>query len=160
MKRLCSISALALALAWSSQAFAAVFIPVSLPDRARGAERVVVASVENVTATWETNEFGDKLIVSHVTLRVEEALKGRAAQVLSMDLDGGTIGNLTLEVSSLPKLSRGERAVFYLETGRSGQYVPHLRGQGILKLDAQNKVRGSSLDLKTIKETVASVAGR
>jgi hypothetical protein len=159
MKKICSISALAL-LVVTAHAAAAVFIPVSLPDRARGAERIVVASVENVTATWETNEFGDKLIVSHVTLRVEESLKGRSTQVLSMDLDGGTIGNLTLQVSSLPKLSPGERAVFFLATGRSDHYVPHLRGQGILKLDAQNKVRGSSVDLNTIRATVASVVGR
>jgi hypothetical protein len=134
---------------------------VPIPDRARGAERVVVASVADSNATFETNEFGDQLIVSHVTLAVQESLKGKSEPSVEIDVLGGTVGDLTYEVSSLPKLARGERAVFFLARDKwSGKLVPHLRGQGILKLDADNRVKGSSLDLHTIKSLVASVADR
>jgi hypothetical protein len=161
MNKKCWISAVALIGATTlATAFVSDSVPVSVPVRIRGAVRVVVAGVEDVTASFETNEFGDRLIVSHVTLRIEESLKGRPATSLSMDLDGGTVGNLTLEVSSLPKLTSGERGVFFLTQNKQGKYVPHLRGQGILKLEPDNRVKGSSLDLNTIRQMAASVAGQ
>jgi hypothetical protein len=159
MKKVSFISAFALVGA-AVPVLAASFIPVSLPDRARGAASVVIASVESVSATWETNEYGDRLIVSHVALQIGETLKGRPAQRVSMDLEGGTLDGLTLEVSSLPKLSPGERAVFFLTPGPNGHNQPYLRGQGILKLDATDHVPHSSLDLDTIRQAVANAAGR
>ena len=156
MKRVMCLFACVLTAASAS---ASIVVPVPVPDRVRGAERVVVASVSDVTASYETNEFGDQLIVSHLTLHVEESLKGRADKVLSMDIDGGTVGDVTLEVSSLPKLQRGERAVFFLKQNARGKYVPHLRGQGILRLEADGKVRGAtSLTLEQVRQMAASVA--
>jgi hypothetical protein len=146
--------------ALATYAAAAEVVPVPIPDRVRGAERVVVATVTDVTATFETNEHGDQLIVSHVMLRIHEALKGQPATVLTVDVDGGTVGNLTLEVSSLPKLEHGERAVFFLTQNKQGNYVPHLRGQGIIKLEPDDRVKGTSLDLNTIRAMAASVNGR
>ncbi len=133
---------------------------VSIPDRLRGAERVVVAQVGSMTATYQTNEFGDRLIVSHLALAVEETLKGPSTPALSLDVDGGTLGGLTLEVSSLPKMHTGERAVFFVTADKHGHNVPHLRGQGILKLDAQNRVKGSTLDLSAIRQMALTTGGR
>ena len=134
--------------------------PSSVPDRVRGSQRVVVATVEDVKSAWKTNEHGDQLIVSTVQLRVEEALKGKSEPAVSMDLLGGTVDGITLEVSSLPKLTRGERGVFFLEADSEGRLVPHKRGHGILKLDQENKVRGTSLDLNQIREMAATAGGR
>jgi hypothetical protein len=120
-------------------------------ERVRGAERVVVASVSDVTGAFATNEFGDQLIVSQVSLVVEESLKGKPTPALVLEVEGGTVGDLTLEVSSLPRMTPGERAVFFVTTNKHGKQVPHLRGLGILKLDSQNRVKGSSLDLETIR---------
>jgi len=128
--------------------------PVSIQDRARGSERVVVASISDVTATHERNEFGDELIVSHAKLAVEENLKGNGGAA-TVDVDGGTLDGMTLRVSSLPTVSRGDRAVFFLERGPAGQLRPHLRGQGILKLDQTNHVKGSSLSLDDIRHMVS-----
>jgi hypothetical protein len=151
----------ALALALSTSAAASEAPPVPMADRMRGAERIIVATVHEIHARYQTNEFGDQLIVSNVRLQVEESLKGKAETALDIDVLGGTIGDLTLEVSSLPKLTRGERAVFLLSRDRyTGRLVPHLRGQGILKLDARNRVPGTSLDLNAIRQMAASAAGR
>jgi hypothetical protein len=122
-----------------------------IPERAKGAERVVVAQISGVNATMERNEFGDELIVSHATLTVEEVLKGGPEGSLVVDVDGGTLNGLTLTVSSLPTIERGERAVFFLTPGKGGAYRPHLRGLGILKLDSSNKVKGSSLKLDEVR---------
>jgi hypothetical protein len=137
---------------------ASVVRPVPIQDRARGAERVVVAVVGDITATYERNVHGDELIVSHVALRVDEAIKGSLGNVV-VALEGGTINGITLRVSDLPTLSPGERAVFFLTPAPRDEFTPHLRGQGILKLDSSDHVRNSSLTLGQIRQLARS-AGR
>jgi len=127
--------------------------PATIEERAAGAERVVVASVDEVTATYENTAFGDRLIVSHARLRVEEALKG-PADAITLDYEGGTVDGVTLHVSSQQALERGERAVFFVTRGPKGQLTPHLRGQGIVKLDATDHVPHSSLTLADMRRMV------
>jgi hypothetical protein len=134
--------------------------PVPLAERARGAEVVVVGRVASVDPVWQVNEFGDRLIVSMVRVVVNETLKGPAAPAVDVELEGGTIGELTLHVSDQTSLSPGERAVFYLIRTVRGTFVPHLRGQGLLKLDASNRVPGSSLTLDEIRREVAAANAR
>jgi hypothetical protein len=130
--------------------------PVPLAERARGAERVVVGRVGSVAPVWQVNEFGDRLIVSVVRVAVNETLKGQALPTLDVEMEGGTIGELTLHVSDQTSLAPGERAVFYLKQTTRGTFVPHLRGQGVLKLDASDRVSGTSLTLEEIRREVAA----
>lgn len=89
---------------------------------------------------------------------MEEVVKGPAGPA-TLVLEGGTVDGITLRVSSLPTLARGERAVFFLETGQDdGQFRPHLRGQGILKLDSSNRVPRSSLTLDEIRRLAQAAA--
>ena len=132
--------------------------PVALAERARGAERVVVGRVTAVSPRWQVNDFGDRLIVSTVRVAVSETLKGEPAPVLDVEVEGGTIGTLTLHVSDQASLSPGERATFFVRRDRRGTFVPHLRGQGVLKLDSANRVPGSALTLEQIRREIA--AGR
>ena len=134
--------------------------PVPIAERARGAERVAVGRVTAVTPAWQVNEFGDRLIVSTVRIAVDEHLKGAAAPTLDVEVEGGTIGELTLHVSDQEPLAPGERAVFFLTRGPGGAFRPHLRGLGLLKLDAANRVPGSSLTLDIIRRDVAAANNR
>jgi len=131
---------------------------VPLEERAHDADQVVVATVTSLTPRWATNEFGDRLIVSRVSLRIEETLKGIPIAAAPMDLEGGTLDGLTLRVSSLPALVPGERGVFFLNARSGGVYHPHLAGQGILKLDDADLVRGSTLSLATVRSLVRQAA--
>lgn len=151
-------SALA-AVAGCASVFASGGPQVGIQERARGAAKVVVATTTTVTPVWRTNSYGDQLIVSLVGLQVEETIKGQPASFVSLDLEGGTIGDITLHVSSLPSLKPGERAVFFLDETGSGSHVPHLKGLGILKLETNNQVRGSSLRLDDIRR-MAQGAGK
>jgi len=133
-------------------------VPMPLVERARGAERVVLARVVSVAPVWRHNEFGDQLIVSIARLAVDETLKGEHTGVVEVEIEGGSIGELTLRVSDLAPVVTGERGVYYLRRSRLGSFVPHLRGQGILKLDVTDRVPGSSLTLGEIRRTVAAAA--
>jgi hypothetical protein len=141
----------------SSFVFASDPRVVPLAERIQGTDVVVVATPSSVSASWRENAFGDRLIVSRYVLEVQETLKGMPAQAMSLDLEGGTLDGFTMRVSSLPSLAPGERAVFFLDGG-NGAYHAHLKGMGILKLDDQDVVRGSSLPLDEIRRVAATVA--
>jgi hypothetical protein len=134
--------------------------PVPLAERARGADLVVVGRVTAVDPAWQVNEFGDRLIVSTVHVAVSETLKGQSQPAVDVDVEGGTIGTITLRVSDQVAFDIGDRAVFFMKRNARGRFVPHLRGQGLLKLDASNRVPGSSLTLETIRREAAAGRGR
>lgn len=132
--------------------------PVSLAERARGAERIIVGRVTSVSPVWQVNEFGDRLIVSIVRVAVNETLKGQSQATVDVDVEGGTLDGLTLHVSDQTSFAVGERAVFYLRRNSRGRLIPHLRSQGTLKLDRFDRVPETGLNLETIRREVA--AGR
>jgi hypothetical protein len=123
-------------------------------ERARGAARVVVGTVVDVTARFGTNASGDRLIYSDVVLEVSETLKGPAASFVTMTIEGGEIGDLSLQVSDLPAMKRGERGLYFLQSGRNGEWVPHRRGAGIVKLAAGDRLERSSLSLADAQAAV------
>jgi len=129
-------------------------------ERARGAEQVVVGRVSSVTAVWRTNDFGDRLITSIVHVIVDETLKGTSQPFVDVEVEGGTIGDLTLRVSDLDTFAPGERALFYLEHSRRGTLVPHLRGLGLQKIDQSDRIRGTSTTLDQVRSEVRAAAGR
>ena len=128
--------------------------PVPLAERAAGAHTVVVARALSVEPRFQTNAHGDQLIVSTVLLQVEETLKGPAVETAWMEIEGGTLGGVTLRVSDLPEIRAGARAVFFFDPPRAGLHRPHRRGLGILELDRRDVVRGSSLHLDEVRRVV------
>src|SRR5262245_31452890 len=94
-------AAIALAMCLPPSLAAAQQLNVPVADRARGAEQVVVGHVSSVTPTWRNNDFGDRLIVSVVHVIVDETLKGSSQSAIDVEVEGGTIGSLTLRVSDL-----------------------------------------------------------
>src|ERR1044072_3665582 len=124
--------------------------PVHIAARAKGAGRIVVARVMDIRSQFKTNRFGDQLIVSTAVLEVTETLKGGAAATLEIEVEGGTVGDLTLKVSDLPSLAAGDRGVFFLDGG-AGVLLPHDRGRGILKLAAGDRVENSQVTLADVR---------
>jgi len=133
---------------------------VPVADRARGAEHVIVGRVSSVTPVWRDNDFGDRLIVSVLHVIVDERLKGSPPSAIDVEVEGGTIGSLTLQVSDLDTLAPGDRAVFYVQHNRRGGLVPHRRGLGLQKLDAAGRVSGSAMTLDQIRREVRAGGSR
>ena len=139
--------------------YADVGPPVDLATRAKGAGRIVVGRVIDVQAEFQSNKFGDQLIVSHALVEVSESLKGAPEAMVRVDVEGGTVGDLTLKVSDLPAVRTGDRAVFFLDQGTGDRYLPHLRGRGILKLADSDIVEGSTLTLADLRQQVRGALG-
>lgn len=127
---------------------------IDLSERARGSQAIVVATTVDGQSRWERNAAGDRLIVTRLQLRVEESLKGTPYASRFVDVEGGTIDGVTLHVSSTPELKPGDRAVFMLDDGPGGVNRPHLKGLGILKLDAGNRAIDAGITLDDIRRAV------
>ena len=150
MKSLCMLVGL---VAWAAPVLADVGPPVDVATRARGAGKVVVARIVDVRAQFETNRFGDQLIVSHAVLEVLETLKGAPEATLQVAVEGGTVGDLTLKVSDLPSITEGERAIFFLEAS-GNRHTPYGRGRGIMKLTGGDQVDGTTMSLDDVRQQV------
>jgi len=157
MKRVLVAAALTCAAALVSAQMGA---PADVPAQARGAKRVVVGRILDVQGQFQTNRFGDRLIVSNAPLEVSETLKGAPAALLRLSVEGGTVGDLTLRVSDLPAVHPGDRGVFFLDDDGSGMHVPHDRGRGVLKLTEADRVEGTTLTLDDVRKQVRDAVGQ
>ena len=125
-----------------------------LKSHMRSAERVFVGHVARVSAYMKRTDRGDVLIMSHVDMAVEEALKGQASGTVPIEIEGGTLDGVTMEVSDLPLMKAGLRAVVMLKRNPRGELVPHQRGRGVLELE-QEHVKGSDLWLDDVRLAAA-----
>ena len=121
---------------------------IALPTMATGAttdfayrfahaDAVIVATVCKVEARWDTNQFGDQLIVTRASLCPEPGgvLKGNQRSDYALEIEGGTLDGLTLELSHLPLLGVGDRGLFLLERGHAKTYELAGDGLGFFQFD-------------------------
>ena len=87
--------------------------------RAREAAHVVVATVVDITSRYGRNASGDQLIYSDVVAEVSETLKGAPTNIVIVTVEGGEVGDVSLHVSDLPVMHKGERILL----------LPRSRGQ-------------------------------
>ena len=126
-----------------------------LATRLRGASRVIVGSVARVEPRLVRTSSGDRLIVTRTWIRVEESLKGRRDAWLAVDLEGGTIGGISMRASDIVPLVVGERAVLLVEPTAGGGWRPHRRGLGLLRLTRDNLVRDLGMSLGELRRAAA-----
>ena len=127
-------------------------------SRARGAERVVVGTIDRVVPMAVQNQHGDQLIISRTTVVVEEVLQGSPTRTLTVDIEGGTLGDLTLDVSDMPSVKQGDRGVFFVRPSADGYHVLHRRGEGLLRLRQDEVIDRPGLTLDSIRRQLASPA--
>ena len=87
-------------------------------------------------------------------MAVEETLKGQASGTVPMEIEGGTLNGMTMEVSDMPQMTPSLRAVVMVKRNARGETVPHLRGAGVLELE-QEHVKNSDLWLDDVRLAAA-----
>ena len=132
-------------------------VPANLATRLRGASRTVVGSVARLEPRMVRTPRGDELIVTRTWFRVEEALKGRADTYLAVDVEGGTLGDISMRASDITPFVVGERAVVMVEPTADGGWRPHRRGLGLLRLSPDNRVRDLGVSLADVRRLAAEV---
>jgi len=90
-----------------------VVIPPSFDELVTRAQSIFVAQVIDRRAIWETTAQG-RSIVTQVTFKVDDVWKGSVGPITRLEFLGGTIEDVTLEVSGVPAFSIGQRDVLFL----------------------------------------------
>ncbi len=101
---------------------ATTVIPPTFDELVGKAELIFQGSVTNVRSQW-AGEGSQRHIVSYVTFRVEDTLKGNAGASFTMQMLGGTVDGETMEISDSPKFAMGDRDILFVEHNGE-QFIP------------------------------------
>ncbi len=90
---------------------------LSTEELTRSSEAVVVGGVEDVESHW--NQDGTSIFTT-ASVVVEEVVRGSVIQqMVTVEYEGGEIGEIGLKVSDVAPLERGEKVLLFLKSGKS-----------------------------------------
>jgi hypothetical protein len=122
MKRFSHLLFFGAGLVFTATALATTVIPPSFDELVSRAEMIFQGSVTDVRSEW-TGEGAQRHIMSYVTVKVEDAIKGNPGSTITLRMLGGTVGGETMEVSDAPKFKVGDRDILFVENNGT-QFVP------------------------------------
>jgi hypothetical protein len=93
---------------------ATTVLPITFEELVSEATTIVRGEVVDVRAEWRDHADGAE-IVTKVTVRVQQILKGRPGTQLELAFLGGTIGDRTLAISDMPQFRVGERDFLFID---------------------------------------------
>jgi hypothetical protein len=166
MKKYCPSLLLICFLSVTGSLQATTVIPPTFDELVDRAEVIFQGSVTDVRSQW-VGEGGQRHIVTYVTFKVEDAIKGNPGGSYSIRMLGGTVEGHTMEVSDSPKFKKGDRDILFVEHNGQ-QFIPlvgimhgryHIiRGEGGREIMATNSGEPVS-DVATLhKEEHAAVS--
>jgi hypothetical protein len=97
-------------------------IPPTFDELVAQADIIFQGHVTNVKSEW-VGEGAQQHIVSYVTFKVEEALKGSLGQLYTIRMLGGTVAGETMSVSDAPKFQIGDKDILFVQNNGS-QFIP------------------------------------
>src|SRR5206468_4262170 len=99
MKKFSRLSVSGSLLVIACAALATTVIPPSFDDLVGRAEIIFQGTVTDVRSEW-TGEGAQRHIMSYVTVKVEEAIKGNPGASVTLRMLGGTVGAETMEAAA------------------------------------------------------------
>jgi hypothetical protein len=126
----------------------ATVVPLSTAELTERSPLVVVGRVLRTHAQWTPDHAS---IVTLASVVVDDVVKGQwGRRRIFVEHEGGTVDDMTLQVTDTPSLAVGERVVLFLEPAREerGQTIQHVVGavQGKYGVDEHGVARKSDLD--------------
>lgn len=96
----------------------------------RGSSDIVVGTVESVRSYWDA---GHSHILTDVTVRVGESLKGATGATLVLTQVGGEVDGLRYDIEGSPRFAPGEEALLFVWRDTAGR--PQVNGLAQGKFD-------------------------
>ena len=121
----------------------AVMLGLGIEELTKGSESVIIGEVEDTEAQWSKD---GKTIFTKAFIVVNEIIRGRTLQkTITIEYEGGEIGDIGLKVSDVVPLEKGERVLLFLKSGKSrgDGFVYNLVGkaQGKYTIDKERIAR-------------------
>lgn len=86
------------------------------------AELIFQGKVTAARSIW-TGEGAQRVIVTFVTFKVEDTMKGNPGESYTVRMLGGTVDGETIEIADAPKFKVGDRDILFVEHNGS-QFIP------------------------------------
>ena len=103
-------------------------IPMTFSEMLTAADTVVVGEAIDSRSEWVTTG-ASRAIVTRVTFRLSNTLKGTSRLLLLLEFLGGTVGDIRQDVSGVPTFDIGDRAVLFVSGARAASpIVGHMQG--------------------------------
>jgi hypothetical protein len=113
------LSLIALAL---PAARATTVIPPTFDELVTKAEMIFEGTVTGSRSEW-TGEGANRHIVTYVSFKIEDAIKGAPGSNYTLRMMGGTVDGQTMEVSDAPRFKVGDRDILFVENNGT-QFIP------------------------------------
>ena len=95
----------------------AIMIGLGTEELTRGSESVIIGEVEDTETQWSKD---GKTIFTKAFIVVNKIIRGRTLQKrITIEYEGGEIGDIGLKVSDVVPLEKGERVLLFLKSGKS-----------------------------------------
>ncbi len=136
MKRLVTLLLLSLA---TSAVRATTITPASFNDLVDSAREIFIGETVARQSRWIDTPQG-QAIVTLVTFRVVESLKGGIQTQTSLEFLGGTVGDVTLAIPDMPQFNVGDRDILFVGNRNAVSPLLHM-GYGrfrVLRDDARS----------------------
>jgi hypothetical protein len=101
---------------------ATTVIPPTFDELVDQAEVIFQGDVTDVKSEW-VGEGAQRHIMSYVTFKVDDALKGNPGSSYTIRMLGGTVGGETMGVSDAPKFEVGDEDILFVQNNGS-QFIP------------------------------------
>src|SRR2546423_14583375 len=101
---------------------ATTVIPPTFDQLVTNAEMIFEGTVTTLRSDW-AGQGTDRHIVTYVTFKIEDAIKGAVGAEYTIRMFGGTVNGQTMEVSDAPKFKVGDRDILFVEHNGS-QFIP------------------------------------
>lgn len=101
---------------------ATTVIPPTFDELVDQAEVIFEGNVTDVRSQW-VGEGAQRHIVSYVSFKVEDAVKGSPGQAYTIRMLGGTVDGESMVISDGPKFQVGDRDIIFVQNNGS-QFIP------------------------------------
>ena len=132
---------------------ATTVIPPTFDELVTQAEMIFEGTVTGTRSEW-TGEGANRHIVTYVTFKIDDAIKGAVGAEYTIRMFGGTVGDQTIEVTDAPKFKMGDRDILFVEHNGS-QFIPLV---GIMHGRFHVQADASGTNEKITKDSGAAMA--
>ena len=122
MKSLRSLFLAAIACVSIASVHATTVVAPTFDELVDRAQLIFEGTVTDVQSQW-AGEGGQRHIVSYVSFKVDDGVKGEAGATYTLRMLGGTVGDTTMEISDSPKFKVGDRDILFVENNGT-QFIP------------------------------------
>jgi hypothetical protein len=101
---------------------ATTVIPPTFDELVTNAEMIFEGTVTAMRSEW-TGQGADRHIVTYVTFKIEDPIKGALGADYTIRMFGGTVDGQTVEVTDAPRFKTGDRDILFVEHNGT-QFIP------------------------------------